>query len=81
MLIHPNGKRIVPSDARVEIPQAHMAAFREFAEFAAHYRLGIHCSVCGNDLIGRNADQDSRHSVACTCREFIAVNDRPEYRH
>lgn len=61
--------------SRVEIPAEHIGAFREFASFARHYQLGMHCGKCGKDLVGKNADYDRTQSVVCECREFVALNN------
>lgn len=47
---------------------------RQFSDFASAQRLGIHCSDCGADVVGRNSDSDATFSVACGCREWIFDN-------
>jgi len=60
---------------RVEMTGMQMGALREFADFARHFSLGLHCSKCGTDLVGKNASYDGAHIVACACREFIGPNN------
>ena len=59
---------------RVEIRAGIAEFFRQFADVAAHFQLGLHCGKCGADLVGRNADTDKVFVVACGCREFIGNN-------
>ncbi len=59
---------------RVELSQGLTEWFRQFADVAAHFKLGLHCSKCKGDVTGRNGDLDRTFSVACNCREFIGSN-------
>jgi len=59
---------------RVELRSTLVEWLRQFADFAERYEMGIHCSRCGKDFIGRNADSDATFSHACECREFIGAN-------
>jgi hypothetical protein len=60
--------------ARVEMKSTVIEWFRQFADVASHFNLGIHCAQCGNDVIGRNLDSDRTFSFTCGCREFIGRN-------
>lgn len=62
------------SRTKVELRPGLMEFFRQFADFAAHFQLGLHCSKCGADVIGKNADTDRVFSAACGCREFVGLN-------
>ena len=80
----PNGLKTVGKPLeRVELRPGLTEWFRQFVEVAAHFSLGLHCSKCGADIVGRNADSDRSFSVACGCREFIGMNRdyQPEQRH
>lgn len=59
---------------RVELRPALMEWFAQFSDFAEHFQLGLHCSVCKKDLVARNGDTDRRFSATCGCREFVGLN-------
>ncbi len=63
---------------RVELRPGLVEWLRQMNDFAAHFQLGLHCSKCGADVIGKNADTDRVFSAACGCREFVGLNR--EYR-
>jgi hypothetical protein len=69
---------VVPLDGRklerVELKARMVEWFRQFADVAEHYQLGLHCGRCGTDLSGKNAETDAVFAVACGCREFIGAN-------
>ncbi len=68
--VHVLGKPV----ERVELRAALMEWFVQFADFAEHFALGIHCSKCGKDVIGKNADTARVLAVVCGCREFVGLN-------
>jgi hypothetical protein len=59
---------------RVELTPRLMEWFYQFALFAEHFKLGLHCSQCQKDVVGKNSDTARTFSVACGCREFIGLN-------
>jgi hypothetical protein len=59
---------------RVELRKGLSEWLRQFSDFAEHFQLGIHCSRCQADLVGKNSDSDKVFTVACKCREFIGTN-------
>ena len=80
----PDGlKTVGKSLERVELRPGLMEWFRQFADVAEHISLGLHCSKCDGDVVGRNGENDHTFSVACGCREFIGMNRdyQPEQRH
>lgn len=64
---------ITPRD-RVELRPALIEWFRQFADFARHHQIGIHCGKCGGDFSGLNSDHDATFSTSCKCREFVGGN-------
>ncbi len=56
------------------VKQEEMATFAAVAKHLAPLGVGLHCSRCGQDLHGTNAEQDHAFSVQCGCREFKATN-------
>lgn len=59
---------------RVELKPGVMEWLRQFSDVAGVLKLGVHCSLCGKDLIGKNADTDKVYGVACGCRDFVGAN-------
>ena len=59
---------------RVELRPGLVEWLAQFAEFAAHFKLGLHCAICKADLVGKNALTDRVFTVTCGCREFIGQN-------
>jgi hypothetical protein len=41
---------------------------------AADIHLGLHCSMCGQDVVGKNARADTRWILECACRTFVGGN-------
>lgn len=62
------------SREKVELRPGLAEWLRQFQDFAQHFQLGLHCSKCKADLIGKNADTDRVFVVVCGCREFIGLN-------
>lgn len=75
VIFSPDGK-ILGSKAqeRVELRPNVMEWLRQFADVAGSLKLGIHCGLCGADLVGKNADSDRVYSVSCGCRDFVGGN-------
>lgn len=59
---------------RVELRGGQMEWFYQADAFFRHYRLGLHCTKCGADVMGKNADSDRVFSATCKCREFVGPN-------
>lgn len=72
----PDGIRTIGTKApeRAELRAEVMEWLRQFADVATALKLGIHCGLCGADLIGKNSDSSLVFSVTCGCREFIGRN-------
>ena len=69
-----------PPDAReeVRVPPEYLKMIAVLADTSAQMRLGLHCSKCGQDLIGKNAHGDRRWVMECACRTFIGGNPLPK---
>lgn len=70
---------VVPLDGAKKIDRIELRAalgewLRQFSDFASAQGLGMHCSHCGGDVVGRNADSDATFSVTCGCREWVFNN-------
>lgn len=59
---------------RIELSTGLTEWFRQFNDVAAHFHLGLFCSKCQADIVGKNSDSDRVFSVTCGCREFIGRN-------
>lgn len=59
---------------RVELRPGVGEWLRQFQDVATALNLGLHCSLCDADIVGKNSDDDRVYSVACGCREFIWTN-------
>lgn len=82
-MAHGNGERgiwtpdgiigLTPRE-RVELKPGLVAWLAQFEDFAKHFSLGLHCSKCGADLVGKNSERDRVFSAVCQCREFVGRN-------
>ena len=59
---------------RVELRAGVGEWIRQFSDVAAALGLGLHCSRCQGDIIGKNSDTAQVYAVVCNCREFIWPN-------
>jgi hypothetical protein len=59
---------------RVELRPGLAEWFYQFNDFAQHFKLGLHCSICKADIVGKNAPTDRVFTGACACREFVGKN-------
>jgi hypothetical protein len=62
----------------IRVPPEYMRMVAVFAETSADIDLGLHCSRCGQDLVGKNARADTRWIMECACRTFIGGNPLPQ---
>lgn len=59
----------------IELPNELMLWLRTFAEFASEARMGLHCSICKQDLVGGAAFYgDLKLTMKCGCRDFVGVD-------
>ena len=59
---------------RVELTPGLIEWLAQFDLFAQKFGLGLHCSKCHADLVGKNHENAKVFSAACGCREFIGHN-------
>jgi hypothetical protein len=45
-----------------------------FAEVAGHLHWGLHCSLCKQDISGRNAREETQWQMDCGCRTYVGKN-------
>jgi hypothetical protein len=61
----------------VPVPPEYLKMIAVLAETSGRMQLGLHCSRCGQDLVGKNAPSDRRWMMECACRTFIGANPLP----
>ena len=59
---------------RVELSAGLVEWLCQLDPFCRKFGLGLHCSHCGGDLVGKNGSNDRTFSVSCGCREFVGPN-------
>jgi hypothetical protein len=67
-----------PKPERVELRPGLIEWFCQADAVFKHFGLGLHCSKCKADVIGKNGANDRVFTAACQCREFVGQNR--EYR-
>lgn len=60
-----------------QLPAEYLRMLAVLAETSADISLGLHCSRCGQDLVGKNARADTAWIMECACRTFIGGNPLP----
>lgn len=73
----PGGLVNVGERVEVRVPPEYMRMVAVLAETSSDIGLGIHCSRCGQDLVGKNARADTQWIMECACRTFIGANPLP----
>lgn len=58
----------------VRLPPEYMQMLVAFAETSAVVDLGLHCSRCKENVVGRNGPGDRKFIMDCACRTFIGAN-------
>lgn len=56
------------------LPPEYMQMLVAFAETSAVVDLGLHCSRCKENVVGRNGPGDRKFIMDCACRTFIGAN-------
>lgn len=71
---------IVMKRERVELPAAFMRTLAAFADVAGELNIGLHCSICKQDLGGENNSQAVNWTMECECRSFIGAANMARQR-
>lgn len=58
----------------VNLPPEYMKMLAVFGETSSEINLGLHCSRCKQDVVGKNATADKGWIMECACRTFIGRN-------
>ena len=59
----------------VEIPDGLMVWLHAFSEFASEAHMGLHCSVCKQDIVShKHFAGDVKLTMQCGCRSFTGIN-------
>jgi hypothetical protein len=59
-------------------PPEFMRMIALLAETSADIDIGLHCSRCKENLVGRNAREDRQWRLECACRTFVGANPLPK---
>lgn len=65
----------------VKLPMEYMQMLAVLAETSADIDLGLHCSRCKENVVGKNARGDNRWIMECACRTYIGTNPLRGQRH
>lgn len=60
-----------------EVDPEYLRMILVLANTSTKMGLGLHCSRCGQDLVGKNAEHDRFFTMECRCRVFIGKNPLP----
>jgi len=78
MLFAPSGD-LIRDRQMVTLPPEFAKMLAVLGETSAELDLGLHCSRCHENLVGKNAREDTQWIVECGCRTFKGGN--PMRRH
>lgn len=59
-------------------PPEFMRMIAVFADTSADTRIGLHCSECKQDFVGKNARADNQWRIECACRTITGGNPLPK---
>lgn len=65
---------VVPERQEQRCPPEYMRMLAVLADTSAEIHLGLRCTRCGQDVVGKNARSDNRWIMECACRTFIGAN-------
>lgn len=59
----------------IEIPHELMLFLKTFSEFAQTARMGLHCAICKQDIVGgSHFAGDVKLTMQCGCRKFVGID-------
>lgn len=61
----------------VLLPPEYLKMLAVFADTSEDMHLRLVCSLCKEDIGGRNHKGDLRWKMGCTCRSFVGGNPLP----
>jgi hypothetical protein len=71
------GGMISTGREEVRVSPEYLRMVAVLAETSAEIELGLHCTRCAQDLVGKNARADTQWIMECACRTFIGANPLP----
>jgi hypothetical protein len=80
MLFTPGGM-INTDRVEVRLPPEYLQMLAAFAETSGEIELGLHCAICKQDLVGKNARADRKWIMECACRTFVGGNPLKGTQH
>lgn len=78
MIITPDSLTLKADRQAVVLPPQYLKALADLADDSALLNIGLHCSLCGADLVAANGYGDARWALDCACRTFIGANPMRE---
>lgn len=60
------------------LPAEFLKMLAVLGETAGDINIGLHCSLCKQDLVGKNARADNQWTMECACRTFKGGNPLPK---
>ncbi len=78
-LIFTPGGGVVNTERLEEyLPPEYLRMLVVMADTSAQIDIGLHCSRCGQDLMGMNNPSDTHFRMECACRTFTGKNPMRE---
>ena len=71
---------LIPGRQTVNLPPEYLRMLAVLAETSGEVDLGIHCSRCNQDIVGKNGHGDRRWIMECGCRTFVGENPMARQR-
>lgn len=71
------GGMITTEREEIRLPPEYCRMLAVLADTSGEIDLGLHCSRCNQDLVGKNARADTAWILECACRTFIGANPLP----
>ena len=65
---------LIPGRETVNLPPEYLRMIAVLAETSSEVDLGLHCSRCHENVVGRNGSGDRRWIMECGCRTFVGKN-------
>lgn len=72
---------LIPGRQTVKLPMEYMQMLAVLAETSAEISVGLHCSQCKENIVGKNARGDNRWIMECACRTFVGTNPLGGAKH
>ena len=66
---------LIQPRVHVDVPDELMLWLRNFSEFAEQAHMGLHCTVCRQDIVCEKVFYGTvKLTMKCGCREFVGID-------